>query len=55
MKIKLKVDKVISGAVWFAGSILRVPEDLSADEAKKLIDAQEAESIKTAAVKDIKE
>jgi hypothetical protein len=41
MRVKLKVGKVINGAVWPADSVVDLPEE----EAKKYIQAQEAEPV----------
>jgi hypothetical protein len=44
MRIKLKKDQVIAGSVWLKDSELTLP----ADEARKLIEAGEAEAVSPA-------
>ena len=43
MRVKLNKDKVIGGSVWLIGSEL----DLSAEEARKLIEAGDAEAMQS--------
>ena len=51
MKVKLKIDMVLNGSVWPAGSVVEVTEA----EAKQLVDAQEAETVSTATARKDKE
>ena len=44
MKVKLKVDKVLNGSVWPAGSVVEVTDE----EGKQLIEAKEADAVSTA-------
>ena len=44
MKVKLKIDKVLNGSVWPAGSVV----DVSDDEGKQLIEARDADAVSTA-------